>query len=208
MSDAAAPAGPRFRRYSSEVRAAMLVDAGLAVLSEGGIRAFTIDNICRAAGASRGLITHHFGSKDGLLAAVYAAAYRPLLDAISPEIGDPPALPELIAHLFSPANYSRDSLNVWLAIWGEISTNGPLRAEHRALYDRYRAVVAQAIADHAQAQGRAVDAEEMAVTLIALVDGLWIELCIDPERMTTEAARAACLRMLEPFLGPIGGPAG
>lgn len=207
MSDAAAPAGPRFRRYSSEVRAAMLVEAGLSVLAEGGIRAFTIDNICRAAGASRGLITHHFGSKEGLLAAVYAAAYRPLFDAIAPESGDPPALPELIDLLFSPSNYSRDSLNIWLAIWGEISSNSPLQAEHRAHYLRYHAVVARAIADHARARGRTVNAEEMAVTLIALVDGLWIELCIDPERMTAEAARAACLRMLEPFLGPIGEPA-
>jgi TetR/AcrR family transcriptional regulator, transcriptional repressor of bet genes len=199
MSDSA----PRFRRYTSEVRAAMLVEAGLAVLAEGGIRAFTIDNICKASGASRGLVTHHFGSKDGLLAAVYAAAYQPLLAAIAPEGQAAPALPALIDHLFSPANYSRDSLNVWLAIWGEIATNGPLQAEHRALYARYRAVVAGAIAEFAAARGREVEAEALAVTLIALVDGLWLELCIDPEGMTAETARAACLRMLDPLLGEV-----
>ncbi|MBH1974635.1 MAG: TetR family transcriptional regulator, partial [Rhodobacteraceae bacterium] len=70
---------PKFRRYTSEVRAAMLVDAGLACLAEGGITAFTVDNICRKSAASRGLIAHHFGGKDGLLAAVYAAAYAPLI---------------------------------------------------------------------------------------------------------------------------------
>jgi AcrR family transcriptional regulator len=199
MSDPA----PRFRRYASEVRAAMLVEAGLAVLAEGGIRAFTIDNICKTSGASRGLVTHHFGSKDGLLAAVYAAAYQPLLAAIAPEGQEAPALPALIDHLFSPANYSRDSLNVWLAIWGEIASNGPLQAEHRALYARYRAVVAGAIARHAAAQGRRVEAEALAVTLIALVDGLWLELCIDPEGMSAATARAACLQVLEPLLGEI-----
>ena len=77
---------PRFRRYASEVRAAMLVEAGLATLAEGGITAFTVDNICRRAQASRGLIAHHFGGKDGLLVAVYHAAYTPLLADLSPDL--------------------------------------------------------------------------------------------------------------------------
>ena len=51
-------AAPRYRRYTSEVRAKMLVEAGLACLAQGGIRAFTVDNICKVSGASRGLITH------------------------------------------------------------------------------------------------------------------------------------------------------
>ncbi len=65
---------PRFRRYAADIRAAMLVEAGMVCLARGGITAFTVDNICAEAGASRGLIAHHFGGKDGLLAAVYAAA--------------------------------------------------------------------------------------------------------------------------------------
>lgn len=201
MSDGATP-GPRFRRLGREARAATLVEAGMKVLAEGGIRAFTIDNICKASGASRGLVTHHFGGKDGLLAAVYDAAYRPLLDAIAPEGAPPPDLPELVDHLFSPANYSRESLNVWLAIWSEIATGGALRTEHRTLYARYRSVVAGAVATHAARHGRMVDAEAMAVTLIALVDGLWLELCLDPTGMTPEGARAACLSLLAPVLGP------
>lgn len=203
MSDGAAP-GPRFRRLGREVRAAMLVEAGMQVLAEGGIRAFTIDNICKVSGASRGLVTHHFGGKDGLLAAVYDAAYRPLLEAIAPAEGPPPDLCELVDHLFSPANYSRDTLNVWLAIWSEIATGGALRDEHRTLYARYRAVVARAVAEHAARNGRQVKAEAMASTLIALVDGLWLEMCLDPAGLTPEGAKAACLDLLEPVLGPIG----
>ncbi|QYZ71775.1 TetR/AcrR family transcriptional regulator [Neotabrizicola shimadae] len=203
MSDGAAP-GPRFRRLGREVRAAMLVEAGMQVLAEGGIRAFTIDNICKVSGASRGLVTHHFGGKDGLLAKVYEAVYRPLLDAISPPDAAPPHLPELLDHLFSPANYSRDTLNVWLAIWSEIATGGTLRDEHRTLYARYRAVVSEAVARHAAANGRKVNADAMAMTLIALVDGLWLELCLDPSGLTPEGAKAACLDLLEPVLGPIG----
>lgn len=181
----------------------MLVDAGLTCLAEGGIRAFTVDNICRISGASRGLITHHFGSKDRLLAAVYAAAYQPLLAVIDPRDGKVPALPALLDHLFSPANYTRESLNVWLAIWGEVATNPTLRAEHRTLYDRYRRTVAAAIAEQARSAGRIVAGDELAVALIALVDGFWLELSISPETLSPARARRACARLLEPFVGPL-----
>lgn len=201
-------AAPRFRRHTREVRAAMLVEAGWKVLAEGGIRAFTIDNICKAAGASRGLVTHHFGGKEGLLTAVYAAAYEPLLGALEPKGKAPLSLPEMMDVLFSPANYSTDSLNVWLAIWGEIATNGPLMAEHRALYARYRDQVARAVAEQAAANGRVVDAGELAVLVISLVDGLWLELCLDPGHLTAERARAACLRLIEPVIGPVALGAG
>jgi TetR/AcrR family transcriptional repressor of bet genes len=132
---------PRFRRYSSEVRAAMLVEAGLACLARGGITAFTTDNICREAGASRGLITHHFGSKEGLLAAVYAAAYQPLLDSLTPTDQAAPDLIQIIERVFGTYNFTRDSLSVWLALWGEVATNPTLQAEHRKHYARYRAAL-------------------------------------------------------------------
>lgn len=192
---------PRFRRYAAEVRAQMLVEAGLACLASGGIRAFTVDNICKAAGASRGLITHHFGSKDGLLAAVYAAAYQPLLAAIEPADGTVPELTALLDHMFSEANYSRDSLNVWLAIWGEAATNPAVQAEHRALYGRFRKVVAASIRAHGEARGLRLDPEALAAAVIGLVDGLWLEASIDPAGLSPERARAAALLLLEPVLG-------
>ena len=66
----AAPA-PKFSRLTPDQRRAALIAAGLACLARGGILEFTIDNICREAGVSRGLITHHFGSKDGLLSLIH-----------------------------------------------------------------------------------------------------------------------------------------
>ena len=69
---------PKYNRMTSEQRSASLVQAGLACLARGGILEFTIDNICNEAGVSRGLITHHFKSKDGLLVAVYRAMYERL----------------------------------------------------------------------------------------------------------------------------------
>ena len=195
---------PRFRRYSAEDRAQMLVQAGLACLAEGGITAFTIDNICRRAEASRGLIAHHFGGKDGLLAAVYEAAYQPMLATLRPE-GEPLPLGQLLDAMFDSESHSPENLRIWLALWGEVAVNPDLRAAHRRNYGRYRATVELAIEEHCFARGLRIDAGALATTVIGLIDGLWLEQCIDPDAFDSTRARAACRGLLEPLLGPLAG---
>ena len=196
------PSAPRYRRYASADRRAMLIDAGLECLKRGGIRAFTIDRICAVSGASRGLVTHHFGSKDGLLAAVYAAMYDRTLAGLEPVGG----LRAVVKALVSRDMPGREGLSAWAALWGEVANNAGLRAEHRGHYASYRAGLAAAIADRARIAGRPVDAGALAVTLISLIDGLWLERCIDPDAMTEAAAERACLQVLEACLGPLPEP--
>lgn len=197
------PDGPRYRRYPSETRAAMLVEAGLACLARGGITLFTIDNVCREARASRGLITHHFGSKDGLLAAVYATMYDRLLASAPPQDQAEPDLIALVDANFAPEVFNADSLKIWLALWGEIANNDRLRAVHRRRYSDYRTKVARAVTLIAEQRSRKVDAERLAVMLIALADGVWLEQGIDPEMLSRDAARSACFDLLEAYLGPL-----
>lgn len=191
---------PKFRRFAAEERASMLVQAGLDCLAEGGITAFTVDNICRRAEASRGLIAHHFGGKELLLAAVYEAAYRPMLDKIG--LGAV-ALGPLIDRMFDAEARDLPTLRIWLALWGEIAVNPALKAAHRRNYGHYRAIVEGAIKAHCFDRGLKLDAGVLAASVIALVDGLWLEQCIDPEGFDNTRARAACLGMLEPILGPL-----
>ncbi len=199
---AAKVAEPRFKRLTATDRAAELVEAGLAVLSAGGITAFTIDKICKKAGASRGLIGHHFGGKDGLLAACYSAAYAPLLRMLHGG-GAPLPLPQLMDELFTDRQFRRESLTLWLALWGEIAVNPTLQAEHQRHYQAYETAMIRAITDFAQAKGRQADAPMLAATLIALLDGLWLELCIAPGVMSAQKGRRAVAALLEPHLGPL-----
>lgn len=185
---------PKYKRLPPEDRAAELVQAGLRVLAKGGITAFTIDNICKASGASRGLIGHYFGGKDGFLAACYAAAYAPLLRELTPQ--DPPSLAVLLDELLSDRQFRREGLNIWLALWGEIAVNPALRAEHLHQYDRYHRAISAAIA----ARG-AGEADRLASGLIALLDGLWVEMCIAPDRMDLPAARQVVDAFLTPHVG-------
>ncbi|SHN33884.1 TetR/AcrR family transcriptional regulator [Cryptosporangium aurantiacum] len=60
-----------------------LLDAALAVHEEGGSEQFTVQAISAASGVSLGSLYHHFGSADGLAAALYARCMVALLEAVA-----------------------------------------------------------------------------------------------------------------------------
>lgn len=194
---------PKFRRYSSEQRRQMLIEAGLACLSRGGMLEFTIDKICAEADVSRGLITHHFKSKEGLLTAVYATMYERMVTLVVPSDVRLPDIVSMTNAMFDPRLFGRESVNVWLALWGEIANNAELMREHRRQYGAFRRAISAAIRRVAKARDRDVNPEQLATMFISLVDGLWLEQCVDPGQMSAKAARDSCFRMLEAFLGPL-----
>ena len=193
---------PRFSRKSAEDRKLDLVEAGLACLARGGILHFTVDNICREAQVSKGLVVHHFGSKEELAAAVYAAAYDRMLAPVLTGEGASNDLHALVEGLFNALPANKESLRIWLALWGEISSNPGMQLEHRKYYALYRESVAGAVSAEARRRGIAVDSYEVAAGLIALVDGVWLQQCLDPTRLRNEEAKALCLRYIENSLSP------
>ncbi|MCC0062539.1 MAG: TetR family transcriptional regulator C-terminal domain-containing protein [Defluviimonas sp.] len=195
------PPAARFTRMSAPERRAELVAAALACMARGGIQDFTVDRICAKAGVSRGLITHHFGSMNGLLAAVYGAMYSAATEAARAPAPGESRLSVLLDAFFAPAVFNRSALTVWLTLWGQIAVNAELRAAHRAHYARYLDDVALAINEVAAANGRVVDPEALARTTICLVDGLGIQHCVDPASMPARRAKAACRRLLVPQIG-------
>lgn len=112
-----------------------------------------------------------------------------------PQIGD------VIEAEFHPDVFNRENITIWLALWGEIVTNPALGAEHRRKYKEYREGVAAALRQTATARQRTIDTERLAVMIISLIDGLWLEYCIAPELMSAQSAKEACYEVLEPFLG-------
>jgi TetR/AcrR family transcriptional regulator, transcriptional repressor of bet genes len=194
------------KRLTSGDRRTQLEDAALACMAQGGITHFTIDKVCARAGVSRGLITHHFGSKDGLLAAVYARMYAGMLTATRETIAGQPRVVTLVEAMVSPAQFAPDTLNIWLTLWGEIATNPTLRAEHRRQYATYRADVVAAVQELAIARNRRVDAGALSLSLICLIDGLGLQRCIDPAVLNAGDARKTCYDLLEAALGPLRPP--
>jgi AcrR family transcriptional regulator len=63
-------------------RREQILEAARACFSEHGYAATTIEQIAARSGASNGSIYHHFGAKDGILAALYTSALASYQDEL------------------------------------------------------------------------------------------------------------------------------
>jgi AcrR family transcriptional regulator len=184
-----------YRRKTVRQRRQELIDAGIACLGEGGMSAFTIDRICRKAGVSRGLINHHFRTKDDLLLRIYESMTAHLVDEV--DDGEPlDVLHQVIDSNFDDNAFDAGNLRAWLTVWGEVATNRGLQALHRERYAVYKSRIEGALRALAEAEGRALQSERVARQLIALIDGLWLEYCLYPGEFTLAMARNDCHHLL------------
>jgi AcrR family transcriptional regulator len=185
-----------YQRKSALQRRQELIKAGIICLGKGGISAFTIDQICKQAGVSRGLINHHFKTKEDLLICIYANMTDHLVqDFNSDEPG--PQLAEIIETSFDKQSFNRSNLRAWLSIWGEVATNEVLNSLHQRRYQNYKDRIANALRSISSINNTELDADSVARQLIALIDGLWLEYCLHSAGFSLAAARADCYRFLQ-----------
>jgi len=201
---------PRFRRESPEKRRADLVQAAIRCLSAGGMAAFKLERIAAEAGVSLGLMSHYFTDKNELLTEVYRAALYDDITRKLAELDDRNAtaspadrLCRIVDAIIDPEYLTPGNLTVWLALWGEIVVNPDLRRAHRALYRSYMKSLSGLIARVASERKRAVNADEVARNLQALVDGLFLERALDRQAIDHDDFRRASYQFLELQLGAL-----
>jgi len=61
-------------RASTVARRQAILDSALRLFATRGLQATSVEDICVASGASNGSLYHHFGSKEGIAATLYAGA--------------------------------------------------------------------------------------------------------------------------------------
>ncbi len=189
-----------YRRKTSEQRRQDLIEAGIRCLGMGGMSAFTIDNICKQAKVSRGLINHHFDTKDKLLLCIYSSMTDYL---VRTEDTDLPRqqIERFIEKSFDESSFDVSALRAWLAIWGQVATNVELMQLHQSRYEKYKNSLVSAIDKIAGKRNLNVDAISIARRLIALIDGLWLEYCLHSDGFSLEVAKMDCYQSLNSNLG-------
>lgn len=205
---AAEARGPRFSRQNPEQRRREIVAAAVRCLAKGGVGAFTVSEICAEAGISHGLINHYFPSKENLLVATYDTVADVLVQATRDALARTQRQPEdklvaIVESSFADAIFNETNLAVWLALWGQVRTHEGLRRKHNELYEGYRQAIARIIGQLAAQRGLRVEGAPLALALTALIDGLWLEYCLNPTVFSVENARRSCYLLLEDRLGPL-----
>ena len=205
----AQPAGPRARarfvRETPDVRRQALIEATARCLAEKGIGGTSVRAICARAGVSSGLLTHYFPGVDALILATYVdvgARVSAALDAAIASAGNDPRdrlRACLLANLRPPV-LDPDLLATWIAFWSLVTSDPAIAAVHADVYRGTRhqleTLLGEAAPQLSQAQKRIA-----AISLTALVDGLWLELCLDRSSFTAEEAQAMAESAMMQWLG-------
>ena len=192
-----APSRPKTQPEINAFRRSCLIEGTVLSLAEHGTAGTSIRTIAAAAGVSHGLARHYFATKDELM----AAAYRHLCDRISDSVrsaeqaADGTAVGALKATpraVLSPPLFDRAHRLAFLEFWHEIRRNPAIATIHSDLYARYRRRVARLFRQAAADTGAAINARMAAIGLLALLDGLWLELSLDDKGYSHQDALRLC----------------
>lgn len=191
-----------FTRETPSARRQALVEAAVGVLANKGAAGASVRTICAAAGVSPGLLGHYFDGVDALIAAAYEATGALIDQALETAVAAAGTAPRarLSAYLtasFAPPVLDPRLLATWLAFWSLVKTDPAVAAIHARTYAGYRARLEELLT----ACDPAVDARLAAIGLTAVVDGLWLELCLDATVFTPAEAGAIAERLAAGYLG-------
>jgi len=206
---------PRFERQLPQQRRQALIEATIECLKRYGHEGLSIRTISAQAGVSVGLINHHFPNKNQLIAAAYRHFNSELvggLEAAVERAADSPRarMRAFLEASFCPPNLDQDVLAVWVVFWGLYRHSRLIQRVQRATYRGYvrllrgmlTELLAQARAPQRRRPRRSSRATRpnlrlAAIGLTALLDGLWLEWCLEPGTFRPAEAVALCEAWVE-----------
>ena len=196
----------RFSRQPAELRRQSLVEASRRALATHGLAGASVRVICAEAGVSPGLLTHYFEGVYQLILETYRQVGEQVADAMERAVTEAPdgALDKLRAYIaasFRPPVLDRDLLSVWVVFWSLVRSNESIRRMHEDIYGLFRQKLETLMREALAGQATDTKVRLSTVALTALVDGLWLELCLDNPSFTAEEATAVAIEWLERMLG-------
>ena len=194
----ALPRKPRFERQLPQERRRALIEAAIECLKRHGHEGLSIRRISAQAKVSVGLINHHFPGKDGLIAAAYRHFNSDLVGGLRSAVARAADSPRDRIRAFLKASFSRpnldqDVLAVWVVFWGLYRHSREIQRVHQETYHGYVELLRGLLGELAPGPGRPrFNLRLAAIGLAALLDGLWLEWCLDPGNFQPQEAVALC----------------
>ncbi len=178
------PDQPPARRTQQERREQTerkVVAAATALIAEHGSRSLTLAEVGEAAGYSRGIVSHHFGSRENLLRAV-------MRDAQAFNLPDPGEsagawLADTVRAYLKNVTSRRPASRAFLQMWGEAIAADPVLMPLYARQDaRFRRLLADKVREGIDDGSVRADAdpEAIAVSLLGLLRGIALQLISTP----------------------------
>jgi AcrR family transcriptional regulator len=182
------------RRTDHSERREAFAAAALRVIMRAGVGGLTVREVAKEAGFTTGALTHYFHSKDQVLieASEYSAKLvRPRMERKARKIDTLRALRGVVEEALPITAAVRGYWRIWFGFWERAAYNPAVAKVMRARYDEWRGRLAVLIS-RAQAEGTApatFDADLAAQELVALVDGIAIQVLLGTGRIPASRER-------------------
>lgn len=191
------------RRAEPDARRQSLIEAAMRVLARAGANGASVRAIAQEAGVSPGLVGHYFTGIDALIAETYTHVDAMVTRALDAAVAAAPPLPRARLEAFVTASFAAPIaqpalLATWIAFWSLVTSQPQIARQHDEQYAGYRARLEGLLREAGVAEA---DLRHAAIAVTALVDGLWLELCLSPQCFSSEEAGAIARR----FLGTVCG---
>jgi len=188
-------------------RRAQIVRATIRCLARAGYSGLTMKTVAREAGVSQGILHYYFADKRAILVAaldaVTADLDRRVAAAQARGARDARArLRALVTACLRLALEEREFWVVFVEFWGEMMHDARLREINAALYRRMRRQIGALVAEGIRAGTfRRVDTVQAAAVILALLDGVSLQLTFEPQAFSVAAAVRVCEDALLRYLG-------
>lgn len=200
------------KRLSHDERRQQIIETTLACLARDGADGTSLRRVCRELSVAPSLVTHFFDGWHDLLTSAYGhltesfmAQLRPVLEAEYPS--ERARMNALIRHYLSTDWSGANTVGANIALWQLARSVVELRPHFsRFLKDRTK-LLRNALAALAEEAGAAIDAGEMTACFILMLDGIWLELSVNPGNIRQKRATQMCWFWLDAVLRPKIAPA-
>ncbi|WP_149551508.1 TetR/AcrR family transcriptional regulator [Streptomyces marokkonensis] len=206
MTDPADPAGERGTRKrvtNYGTGRVALLDAAVRVVARGGLRKLTYRAVAEEAGVTHGLVVHHFGSRDTLIAEAVDHAVRSSLRVNALDTGTD-TVDGFAAGLGEMVETGPDLQAFQYELLLEARRRPELMPHLRALYEEYFDSARRRLS---QVLSRPVD-RGLSRLVFAALEGLVLHQLVFGEREVTEEALSELRALLEGLSEDAGDSAG
>jgi AcrR family transcriptional regulator len=171
---------------TADQRRVQMLQAALEVISERGYAETRITDVAERAGVSPALVIYYFKTKDQLLNDAiryyddhwYAVAQSRIarLPTAAARLQEYVAMACLAEADPRPGS----SWQLWLDVWAQAARNDTVAGVRQKSDERWRGAIAELVrAGQGAGEFRKIDADDFAVYLSALLDGLTVQVALD-----------------------------
>ncbi|MDH3379418.1 MAG: TetR family transcriptional regulator C-terminal domain-containing protein [Gammaproteobacteria bacterium] len=199
------PPEPRQRHTDTlkNRRREQLIKSTITSIAKRGFADTTLANVAEGVGLSRGIVNFHFTNKETLLndtlqylADEYRHVWRHALDRAGPTVAE--RLYALVMADFDPVVYNRKKIAVWFAFYGESKSRPTYLALCEQRDEQHYIALRDLCRQLLDESGRmTVDADLIATAISAIIDGLWLDRLLTPNKMSTKRAKETALGYLD-----------